>query len=83
MTQLPVDSGVRGVHWQVSQATSIYNLRVEMSKDPNTQHIGMDMENGSGGYMGDMIFNGCVLFDCITCRPTYQSSQWQDRTPAR
>ncbi|KAH7104876.1 glucan 1,3-beta-glucosidase [Auriculariales sp. MPI-PUGE-AT-0066] len=58
MTQLPVDSGIWGIHWQVSQATSIYNLRVEMSKDPATTHMGMFMENGSGGYMGDMVFNG-------------------------
>lgn len=42
----------------MSQATSIYNLRVEMSKDPATNHVGMFMENGSGGYMGDMVFNG-------------------------
>jgi len=41
------------------------------------------MENGSGGYMGDMIFNGYVLFDCITGCPTHPSSQWQDCTPAR
>lgn len=55
---LPVNSGVNGLHWQVSQATSISNLRIELSRDPATQQVGMFMENGSGGYMGDIIVNG-------------------------
>lgn len=42
----------QGLHWQVSQATSLYNIRVEMSTDPATNHQGMFMENGSGGFMG-------------------------------
>lgn len=49
-------AGATALHWQVSQATSLMNLRVEMGTGSN--HQGMFMENGSGGFMGDLIFNG-------------------------
>ncbi|KAJ7718670.1 exo-beta-1,3-glucanase [Mycena metata] len=39
-----------GIHWQVSQATSLINIV--------SAHQGIYMENGSGGFMGDLIFNG-------------------------
>ncbi|KAF9044173.1 exo-beta-1,3-glucanase [Panaeolus papilionaceus] len=47
-----------GIHWQVAQATSLMNIVFFMSTDSNTAHQGIWMENGSGGYMGDMVFNG-------------------------
>ncbi len=34
------------------------NVVVDMSTAPNTGHRGLFMENGSGGYMGDLVFNG-------------------------
>lgn len=47
-----------GIHWQVSQSTSLMNIVVHMSEDENTAHQGIWMENGSGGFMGDLVFNG-------------------------
>ncbi|CAA7270475.1 unnamed protein product [Cyclocybe aegerita] len=47
-----------GIHWQVAQATSLINIVYYMSDAPNTAHQGIWMENGSGGFMGDMVFNG-------------------------
>ncbi|KAF8078081.1 glycoside hydrolase family 55 protein [Lyophyllum atratum] len=47
-----------GLHWQVAQATSLINIVFEMSTAPGTAHQGIWMENGSGGFMGDLIFNG-------------------------
>lgn len=47
-----------GIHWQVAQATSLMNIVFHMSTAPNTAHQGIWMENGSGGFMGDMVFNG-------------------------
>ncbi|TFK36999.1 exo-beta-1,3-glucanase [Crucibulum laeve] len=47
-----------GIHWQVAQATSLMNIVFQMSMAANTAHQGIWMENGSGGYMGDMVFNG-------------------------
>ncbi|KAJ7118715.1 exo-beta-1,3-glucanase [Mycena epipterygia] len=47
-----------GIHWQVAQATSLMNIVINMSTAPNTAHQGIWMENGSGGFMGDLVFNG-------------------------
>ncbi|KAF8960752.1 glycoside hydrolase family 55 protein [Flammula alnicola] len=47
-----------GIHWQVAQATSLINIVFEMSAASNTAHQGIWMENGSGGFMGDLVFNG-------------------------
>ncbi|KAJ6608599.1 glycoside hydrolase family 55 protein [Mycena sp. CBHHK59/15] len=47
-----------GIHWQVAQATSLMNIVFYMSDAHDTAHQGIWMENGSGGYMGDLVFNG-------------------------
>ncbi|KAJ6608597.1 pectate lyase superfamily protein-domain-containing protein [Mycena sp. CBHHK59/15] len=47
-----------GIHWQVAQATSLMNIVINMSNAANTAHQGIWMENGSGGFMGDLVFNG-------------------------
>ena len=62
---IPVASVINAIHWcaslpsacscsdsfvrQVSQATSIYNVRIEMPRDASTGHVGIWMEDGSGG----------------------------------
>ncbi|KAL4787440.1 pectate lyase superfamily protein-domain-containing protein [Aspergillus varians] len=59
LTAVPQSSGA-GIHWQVGQATSLQNIRFEMVKgggDANKQQ-GIFMDNGSGGFMTDMTFNG-------------------------
>ena len=58
MTNAP--NNTQGVHWQVGQATSLQNMVFNMmDKDllDNTQKA-IQMENGSGGWMTDLIFNG-------------------------
>ncbi|KAI0318387.1 exo-beta-1-3-glucanase [Amylostereum chailletii] len=52
LRQMPATSTATGFHWQVSQATSLYNIVVEMSTAAGTNHQGIFMENGSGGFMG-------------------------------
>ncbi|KAE9406731.1 exo-beta-1,3-glucanase [Gymnopus androsaceus JB14] len=47
-----------GIHWQVAQGTSLMNIVFEMSAASDTAHQGIWMENGSGGFMGDLVFNG-------------------------
>lgn len=49
-----------GIHWQVAQATSLQNIRFEMVKggDSANQQQGIFMDNGSGGFMTDLTFNG-------------------------
>ncbi|KAF9068658.1 exo-beta-1,3-glucanase [Rhodocollybia butyracea] len=58
LTQIPATTAGTGIHWQVSQSTSLMNIVFEMSSASDTAHQGIWMENGSGGFMGDMVFNG-------------------------
>ncbi|KAK0225092.1 exo-beta-1,3-glucanase [Armillaria nabsnona] len=59
VTQIPAEkSQGTGIHWQVGQATSLFNIKFVMSSAPNTAHQGIWMENGSGGLMSDLEFNG-------------------------
>jgi len=58
LTGLPATTGA-GIHWQVAQATSLQNIRFEMVKGgDNNKQLGIFMDNGSGGWMTDLIFNG-------------------------
>lgn len=58
LTDMPANIGA-GIHWQVAQATSLQNLRFEMKKGgDNNKQQGIFMDNGSGGFMTDLIFNG-------------------------
>jgi len=51
-----------GIHWQVSQACSLQNLVFNMpqatSGGDKVTHVGIFMENGSGGFVSDLTFNG-------------------------
>ncbi|ORX52811.1 pectin lyase-like protein [Hesseltinella vesiculosa] len=58
LTQTPASSSTTGVHWQVAQATSLMNLHFKMSTDAAAKHQGVWMENGSGGFMSDLTFDG-------------------------
>jgi glucan 1,3-beta-glucosidase len=51
-----------GIHWQVSQATSLQNIRFEMAKgDAGAEQKGIFQDNGSGGFMSDLVFNGGAI----------------------
>ena len=58
MTQIPASSSATGIHWPTGQATSIQNVVFEMSSDAGTQHLGILIDQGSGGFMNDLVFNG-------------------------
>jgi glucan 1,3-beta-glucosidase len=58
ISQMPEDKGA-GIHWQVAQATSLQNIVFNMRpKSPTNQQQGIFMDNGSGGFMSDLTFNG-------------------------
>ncbi|KAI0692746.1 beta-1,3-glucanase [Cerioporus squamosus] len=57
-TRIPPSTSGTGIHWQVSQATSLTNIVFNMPTTAGNAHQGIWMENGSGGYMGDLVFNG-------------------------
>jgi len=55
-TQTPSGSTTTCIHWQVAQATSLTNLVFKMTT--GSLHQGIWMENGSGGWMSDLVFYG-------------------------
>ncbi|KYK56443.1 putative beta-1,3 exoglucanase precursor [Drechmeria coniospora] len=59
LTALPMSTGT-GIHWQVAQATSLQNIVFNMVRDrgDDNRQQGIFMENGSGGFMTDLTFNG-------------------------
>jgi len=47
------------LHWQVAQATSLQNIVFNMTVGgSNNKQQGIFMDNGSGGWMSDLIFHG-------------------------
>jgi hypothetical protein len=59
ITALPLGTGTC-IHWQVAQATSLQNLvfNMRVGGGQANQQQGIFMENGSGGFMRDLVFNG-------------------------
>ncbi len=59
LTLMPPSYSGHGIHWQVAQATSLQNIVFNMvvGGESNKQQ-GIFMDNGSGGWMSDLIFNG-------------------------
>lgn len=59
LTGMPADRGA-GIHWQVAQATSLQNIVFNMRTDggDSNRQQGIFMDNGSGGFMVDLTFNG-------------------------
>jgi hypothetical protein len=60
ITDLPYSFSGGAIHWQVAQATSLQNIVMNARKGScatNQQH-GIFMDNGSGGFMRDLIVNG-------------------------
>ncbi|KAI1742280.1 glycoside hydrolase family 55 protein [Xylaria scruposa] len=61
MTEMPTAIGKAsaGIHWQVAQATSLQNIIINMSPASSDNYQkGLFIENGSGGFMADLTFNG-------------------------
>ncbi|KKA27542.1 hypothetical protein TD95_005119 [Thielaviopsis punctulata] len=59
LTDQPYTTGA-GIHWQVAQATSLQNIEFNMRTDGGEENKqqGIFMDNGSGGFMTDLTFNG-------------------------
>ncbi|KAK5636635.1 hypothetical protein RRF57_012347 [Xylaria bambusicola] len=61
MTEMPTGNGKAsaGIHWQVAQATSLQNIIFNMNPATSDNYQkGLFIENGSGGFMADLTFNG-------------------------
>jgi hypothetical protein len=55
------DAQIAGIHWQVAQGTSLENIAFYMSTSATTTQQGIFMENGSGGFLSDLLFIGGAL----------------------
>ncbi|KAL2017482.1 hypothetical protein VTK56DRAFT_2078 [Thermocarpiscus australiensis] len=49
---------IAGIHWQVAQATSIANVYIFMTDKSTSTQVGIWAENGSGGWLSDIVFTG-------------------------
>jgi glucan 1,3-beta-glucosidase len=57
-TAVPADAGIAGIHWPTGQATSLQNIEFKLSAASGTQHVGVFIESGSGGFVTDLSFEG-------------------------
>ncbi|KAJ5884731.1 Exo-beta-1-3-glucanase, partial [Penicillium taxi] len=58
LTSIAAGTSATGIHWPVGQATSIQNVEIVMSSASGTQHQGIFIENGSGGFLTDITTTG-------------------------
>ncbi|KAJ5779779.1 hypothetical protein N7457_007499 [Penicillium paradoxum] len=58
LTSIPAATAATGIHWPTGQASSIQNVQIVMSSASGTQHQGIFIENGSGGWMTDVVITG-------------------------
>lgn len=57
-TNVPANLEMRGIHWPTAQTTSLQNIVFKLSSENGTQHQGVFVEEGSGGFMTDLVFYG-------------------------
>jgi glucan 1,3-beta-glucosidase len=58
ITAVPGSTLIAAVHWPTAQATSLQNIVFQMSTASGNQHQGLFIEEGSGGFIGDLVFFG-------------------------
>ncbi|KAI0203624.1 glycoside hydrolase family 55 protein [Astrocystis sublimbata] len=58
LTDMPAENAATGIHWPTAQATSLQNIVFRMSSNAGTQHQGLFIEEGSGGFLNDLTFYG-------------------------
>lgn len=58
ITDVPISNPLVCIHWPTAQATSLQNIVFQMSSASGTQHEGVFVESGSGGFMTDLVFYG-------------------------
>lgn len=57
-TAIPPATAATGMHWPTSQATSLQNIVFNMPTTSDVVHVGLFIEEGSGGFITDLTFNG-------------------------
>ncbi len=57
-TNIAPGTAATGIHWPTAQATSLQNIVFNMPTAAGVVHVGLFMEEGSGGFLTDLTFNG-------------------------
>lgn len=57
-TDIPASADAVGLHWPSSQATSLSNVEFRLAEGKGTRHVGLFIEEGSGGLLSDFTFRG-------------------------
>ncbi|EFQ32592.1 glucan 1,3-beta-glucosidase [Colletotrichum graminicola M1.001] len=57
-TAIPASAAAYAIHWPSSQATAITNCAFYLAEGPDSKHIGLFIEEGSGGLLNDLEFHG-------------------------
>ncbi|KAF2813845.1 pectin lyase-like protein [Mytilinidion resinicola] len=58
LTAIPPATGATGIHWPTGQATSLQDIQIIMTASSASTHQGLFIEDGSGGYIGDLTITG-------------------------
>ncbi|KAK4934152.1 hypothetical protein LTR66_015700, partial [Elasticomyces elasticus] len=62
-TSVSANTSAIAIHWPTGQATSVTNVVFNLNAQPGTQHVGLFIESGSGGFLSDLVFYG-GLYGC-------------------
>lgn len=57
-TDIPASAPAVGIHWPSSQSTSLSNVEFRLAEGDGTRHVGLFVEEGSGGLLSDLTFYG-------------------------
>ncbi|GKT69145.1 glucan 1,3-beta-glucosidase [Colletotrichum tofieldiae] len=57
-TAIPASAAALAIHWPSSQATAITNCAFHLAEGADSKHVGIFIEEGSGGLMNDLDFYG-------------------------
>ena len=58
LRDVPSAQSIYAVHWPSSQSTSLSNIEIFLKDGASTKHRGVFIEEGSGGYVGDIVITG-------------------------
>lgn len=58
LREVPSSQSIYAIHWPSSQATSLSNIEIFLKDGAGTKHRGVFIEEGSGGYVGDIVITG-------------------------
>ncbi|MBA7493104.1 hypothetical protein ES702_03659 [subsurface metagenome] len=74
-TSVDASTQVVGIHWPTGQATRISNVIFRLNEQPGTQHWGLFIEEGSGGFLSDLVFIG-GLYGANVGNQQFTSRNW-------